>query len=45
MEINDVLEAEDLDEGLILACQARPVSDEAGHLRRLASVTRPQRPV
>lgn len=28
MEINDVLEAEDLDEGLILACQARPVSDE-----------------
>lgn len=28
METNDVLEAEDLDEGLILACQARPLSDE-----------------
>ncbi|MGK2866076.1 MAG: 2Fe-2S iron-sulfur cluster-binding protein [Mycobacterium sp.] len=27
MEINDVLEPSDLDEGLILACQARPSSD------------------
>ena len=27
MEINDVLEPSDLDEGLILACQALPVSD------------------
>jgi 3-ketosteroid 9alpha-monooxygenase subunit B len=27
MEVNDVLEASDLDEGLILACQARPKSD------------------
>jgi 3-ketosteroid 9alpha-monooxygenase subunit B len=27
MEINDVLEASDLDEGLILGCQARPTSD------------------
>ncbi len=27
MEINDVLEQADLDEGLILACQARPKSD------------------
>jgi 3-ketosteroid 9alpha-monooxygenase subunit B len=27
MEINDVLEAEDLEEGLILACQSRPLSD------------------
>lgn len=27
MEVNDVLEASDLDEGLILACQARPTSD------------------
>lgn len=27
MEINDVLEPSDLDEGLILACQARPTSD------------------
>jgi 3-ketosteroid 9alpha-monooxygenase subunit B len=27
MEINDVLEDDDLAEGLILACQARPVSD------------------
>ena len=27
MEVNDVLEASDLDEGLILACQARPASD------------------
>jgi 3-ketosteroid 9alpha-monooxygenase subunit B len=27
MEINDVLEAQDLDEGLILACQAHPLSD------------------
>jgi 3-ketosteroid 9alpha-monooxygenase subunit B len=28
METNDVLEADDLDDGLILACQSRPVSDE-----------------
>ena len=28
MEINDVLEPDDLEEGLILACQSRPVSDE-----------------
>lgn len=28
METNDVLEPDDLAEGLILACQARPVSDE-----------------
>jgi 3-ketosteroid 9alpha-monooxygenase subunit B len=27
MEVNDVLEASDLDEGLILGCQARPKSD------------------
>ena len=27
METNDVLEPDDLAEGLILACQARPVSD------------------
>ena len=27
MEVNDVLEQQDLDEGLILACQARPRSD------------------
>ncbi len=27
MEINDVLESDDLDEGLILACQARPKTD------------------
>jgi 3-ketosteroid 9alpha-monooxygenase subunit B len=27
MEINDVLEQSDLDEGLILGCQARPRSD------------------
>jgi len=27
MEVNDVLEADDLAEGLILACQARPLSD------------------
>jgi 3-ketosteroid 9alpha-monooxygenase subunit B len=27
MEINDVLEPSDLDEGLILACQALPKSD------------------
>ena len=27
MEINDVLEQPDLDEGLILACQAQPISD------------------
>jgi 3-ketosteroid 9alpha-monooxygenase subunit B len=27
MEVNDVLEASDLEEGLILACQARPKSD------------------
>jgi 3-ketosteroid 9alpha-monooxygenase subunit B len=27
MEINDVLEDDDLAEGLILACQARPVSE------------------
>lgn len=27
MEINDVLEQQDLDEGLILACQAHPLSD------------------
>jgi 3-ketosteroid 9alpha-monooxygenase subunit B len=27
MEINDVLEQQDLDEGLILGCQARPRSD------------------
>jgi 3-ketosteroid 9alpha-monooxygenase subunit B len=28
METNDVLEADDLADGLILACQSRPVSDE-----------------
>lgn len=27
MEANDVLEADDLAEGLILACQSRPVTD------------------
>ena len=27
MEVNDVLEPNDLDEGLILACQSRPVTD------------------
>ena len=27
MDVNDVLEASDLDEGLILACQAKPTSD------------------
>jgi 3-ketosteroid 9alpha-monooxygenase subunit B len=27
METNDVLDSEDLAEGLILACQSRPVSD------------------
>lgn len=27
MEINDVLEADDLADGLILACQSRPTSD------------------
>lgn len=27
MEVNDVLEDQDLDEGLILACQAHPLSD------------------
>ena len=27
MEVNDVLESDDLAEGLILACQARPLSD------------------
>ncbi|MHA0289321.1 2Fe-2S iron-sulfur cluster-binding protein [Mycobacterium sp. C3-094] len=27
MEVNDVLEQQDLDEGLILACQAHPLSD------------------
>ena len=27
MEVNDVLEPDDLAEGLILACQARPLSD------------------
>ena len=27
MEINDVLEPDDLAEGLILACQSRPASD------------------
>ena len=27
MEVNDVLEQSDLDEGLILGCQARPRSD------------------
>jgi 3-ketosteroid 9alpha-monooxygenase subunit B len=27
MEVNDVLEQQDLDEGLILGCQARPTSD------------------
>ncbi len=27
MDINDVLEPSDIDEGLILACQARPISD------------------
>jgi 3-ketosteroid 9alpha-monooxygenase subunit B len=27
LEINDVLEQSDLDEGLILGCQARPRSD------------------
>lgn len=29
METNDVLEADDLADGLILACQSRPVSDSA----------------
>lgn len=28
METNDVLESDDLDEGLILACQSHPVTDE-----------------
>ena len=28
METNDVLEPDDLDEGLILACQSHPVTDE-----------------
>jgi 3-ketosteroid 9alpha-monooxygenase subunit B len=27
MEVNDVLEPDDLDEGLILACQSRPTTD------------------
>jgi 3-ketosteroid 9alpha-monooxygenase subunit B len=27
MEVNDVLEASDLEEGLILGCQSRPTSD------------------
>ena len=27
MEVNDVLEQQDLDEGVILGCQARPLSD------------------
>ena len=27
MEVNDVLEQQDLDEGLILACQAHPLTD------------------
>ena len=27
MEVNDVLEQSDLDEGLILACQSRPKTD------------------
>jgi 3-ketosteroid 9alpha-monooxygenase subunit B len=27
METNDVLEPDDLDEGLILACQSRPKTD------------------
>ncbi|EUA23293.1 2Fe-2S iron-sulfur cluster binding domain protein [Mycobacterium xenopi 4042] len=27
MEVNDVLEQQDLDEGLILACQSRPETD------------------
>ena len=27
MEVNDVLEQSDLDDGLILACQARPTTD------------------
>ena len=27
MEVNDVLEPDDIAEGLILACQARPLSD------------------
>jgi 3-ketosteroid 9alpha-monooxygenase subunit B len=27
MEVNDVLEQQDLDEGLILACQSHPESD------------------
>lgn len=27
METNDVLDSDDLDDGLILACQSRPVSD------------------
>lgn len=27
MGVNDVLEQQDLDEGLILACQSRPESD------------------
>lgn len=27
MEVNDVLEGDDLADGLILACQSRPVSD------------------
>ena len=27
MEVNDVLEDSDLEEGLILACQAHPLSD------------------
>ena len=27
MDVNDVLEPDDLADGLILACQARPLSD------------------
>ena len=27
MEVNDVLEQQDLDDGLILACQSRPETD------------------
>jgi 3-ketosteroid 9alpha-monooxygenase subunit B len=27
MEVNDVLESDDLADGLILVCQARPVSE------------------
>ena len=38
MEVNDVLEQQDLDDGLILACQAHP-RDRFGrsHLRRIAA--------